>query len=109
MPSRALITGITGQDGSYLSAVLRADGTEVVGLVRAGEAPPDGVGTVTGDLLDGDSLRRAVAEVVPHELYHLAAPTFVPDSWEDPTTTLRAIADATAALLAACVALAEER
>jgi len=102
---RALITGITGQDGSYLAELLQGEGTELVGLVRPGEPGPEGVATVTGDLLEPASLRRAVGAVRPDELYHLAAPTFVPASWEDPTTTVAAIAGATAALLAACVAL----
>jgi GDPmannose 4,6-dehydratase len=59
------------------------------------------VATVRGDLLDAESLRRAVLETEPDELYHLAAPTFVPASWDDPTQTLVAIAGATATLLAA--------
>ena len=54
-----------------------------------------------GDLLDPPTLRAAVEAVAPDELYHLAAPTFVPDSWEDPTETVAAIAGATATLLAA--------
>jgi GDPmannose 4,6-dehydratase len=109
---RALITGITGQDGSYLAERLLAEGCEVVGVTRsAGEprfaeasSPADGVGAlplIHADLADEASLRAAVAEVRPDELYHLAAPTFVPDSWEDPTATVTAIAGGTAALLAA--------
>lgn len=108
MPTRALITGIAGQDGSYLADLLLAEGTEVVGLVR--EADRRGanlehlagrVALVEADLLDPASLRRAVAEVAPAELYHLAAPTFVPDSWDDPTETVAAIAGGTSTLLAA--------
>jgi GDPmannose 4,6-dehydratase len=57
------------------------------------------------DLLDPGSIRRAVAEAAPDEIYHLAAPTFVPDSWEDPSEVMRAIAGATATLLAAAGAL----
>jgi GDPmannose 4,6-dehydratase len=98
--ARALITGITGQDGSYLRELLEADGTEVVGLVRA--SGPEGVRCVRGDLADPGSLRRAVLEVAPDELFHLAAPTFVPASWEDPAATMRDIAGATATLLMAC-------
>ena len=98
---RALITGITGQDGSYVTDLLLAEGTEVVGLVRAGEASDDRVAAVRGDLLDPESLRRAVLETDADELYHLAAPTFVPASWDDPTQTLVAIGGATATLLAA--------
>jgi GDPmannose 4,6-dehydratase len=99
---RALVTGVSGQDGSYLAALLRDRGYEVVGLVReAGERLPDGVSALTGDLLAPATLRAAVHDARPDELYHLAAPTFVPDSWEDPTETVAAIATATATLLAA--------
>jgi len=99
---RALITGITGQDGSYMRDWLLAHGYEVVGLVRREPAdPPDGVRYVRGDLSDPGSLRAAVAQTAPDELYHLAAPTFVPASWEDPAGTLQAVAGATATLLAA--------
>jgi GDPmannose 4,6-dehydratase len=101
---RALITGITGQDGSYLADLLLAEGTEVAGLVRCGEGVDDRVARVEGDLLDADSLRRAVRDAEPDELYHLAAPTFVPASWDDPTETVQAISAATAAILAAAVA-----
>jgi GDPmannose 4,6-dehydratase len=97
---RALVTGVTGQDGSYLAELLRDEGYEVVGMVRAGdEAAPDGLTTVRGELLEPDSLRDAVQTVAPDELYHLAAPTFVPASWEDPGATLAEIAAATAVIL----------
>jgi GDPmannose 4,6-dehydratase len=103
---RALVTGVTGQDGWYLAELLRNRGYEVAGLVRTSVADlPEGVAPVTGDLLEPATLRAAVAEVQPDELYHLAAPTFVPESWEDPTETLAAIAGGTAALLAAVRAL----
>jgi GDPmannose 4,6-dehydratase len=99
---RALVTGASGQDGSYLAALLADRGYEVAGLVRgAPESLPEGVSALTGDLLDPATLRAAVHEARPSELYHLAAPTFVPDSWEDPTETVAAIATATATLLAA--------
>ncbi|HEX6388083.1 MAG TPA: GDP-mannose 4,6-dehydratase [Solirubrobacteraceae bacterium] len=102
MPApRVLITGITGQDGHYLARLLTGEGCEVVGLARPGS---DGVGAsalVAADLEDPASLRAAVAEVAPDELYHLAAPTFVPASWDDPVATVDAIAVGTAALLAA--------
>ena len=106
---RALITGLTGQDGLYLAEELLAEGTEVVGLVRPGwNRPLPGAVTevprVEADLRDPAALRRAVAEVAPDELYHLAAPTFVPDSWDDPTDTVEAIAVGTADLLAAALA-----
>jgi GDPmannose 4,6-dehydratase len=112
---RALITGIDGQDGSYLAESLVADGYEVTGMVRearARETPAlarvrSQLAFVTGDLLDRESLRRAVQEARPDELYHLAAPTFVPASWEDPSETLSAIATATASVLAAARACSE--
>jgi GDPmannose 4,6-dehydratase len=97
---RALITGITGQDGFYLSELLVAEGYDVVGMVRS---PVDiaGARTVHGDLADAASLRAAVLETAPDELYHLAAPTFVPASWKDPAGTLSLVAGATATLLQA--------
>jgi GDPmannose 4,6-dehydratase len=106
---RALITGIDGQDGSYLAESLVADGYEVTGMLRSphGRDAPSlaavqsQIEFVTGDLLDRGSLRRAVEDTRPDELYHLAAPTFVPASWEDPSETIAAIATATATLLAA--------
>lgn len=94
----ALITGITGQDGSYLADQLRAGGRDVVGLARSGA-------DLDIDLDDHDALRRAVAEVAPAELYHLAAPTFVPASFEQPGLIARQIAGATQALLDAAIAL----
>jgi GDPmannose 4,6-dehydratase len=109
---RALITGISGQDGSYLAEQLLADGHEVVGMVRStGDATPPNLAAlagrfdvVEGDLHDPQSLGRALREVQPDVLFHLAAPTFVPDSWRDPTATLAAIAGGTATLLATVVA-----
>jgi GDPmannose 4,6-dehydratase len=110
---RALITGIDGQDGSYLAEQLLDDGCAVVGMVRSLEARnvdnlaavADRVDLVTADLLDPPSLRRAIEETAPDELYHLAAPTFVPSSWEDPSETMTAIATGTAAILAAAHAV----
>jgi len=103
---RALITGITGQDGSYLADWLLEHDYEVVALVRPGAARRAGVHYVHGDLADPDSLRTAVLDSAPDELYHLAAPTFVPASWEDPAGTLELVAGATATLLAAARELA---
>jgi GDPmannose 4,6-dehydratase len=105
-----LITGITGQDGSYLGERLASEGCEVVGMARrSSTAPVHGASRmVLGDLTDPASLRAAVEEVGPDELYHLAAPTFVPDSWDDPTATVAAIATGTAALLAAVRAAAPD-
>ena len=109
MPTRALVTGITGQDGSYLAQRLVAEGAQVTGTVRPGggtlhadlAAAGDRVRLVHADLLDPASLRAAVHEAQPQEIYHLAAPTFVPDSWEDPARTLAAVAGAAGTLLAA--------
>jgi GDPmannose 4,6-dehydratase len=106
---RALITGVGGQDGSYLAELLLAEGYEVTGMLRgarSGEESTLGalqsrITLVEGDLLDPRSLQRALDESQPDELYHLAAPTFVPASWNDPSETLSAIATGTAALLAA--------
>ena len=109
---RALITGVGGQDGSYLAELLLEQGYEVIGLDRTADghdvpnlaAVRDRIAYVQGELLDPDSLRGAVDATRPHELYHLAAPTFVPDSWADPTETMQAIAGGTSALLAAALA-----
>jgi GDPmannose 4,6-dehydratase len=106
---RALITGIAGQDGSYLAELLVAKGYDVTGVVRDlddQELPNlagvrDRVALVGGDLLDPITLIDALGAVRPHELYHLAAPTFVPASWEDPAEVLEAIGGATATLLGA--------
>jgi len=106
---RALVTGITGQDGSYLAELLLQRGYEVVGMVRSDGAGVDGVRTVHGDLADSDSLRAAVLETAPDELYHLAAPTFVPASWEDPAATLALVAGATGTLLKAAQELGSVR
>jgi GDPmannose 4,6-dehydratase len=105
----ALITGLTGQDGSFLAELLLEKGYRVTGLVR-GE-PGRSLGSsehlrgqlelVHGDLMAPDALSAAVEQVRPQELYHLAAPSFVPRSWEQPAETVSAIATSTAALLAA--------
>jgi GDPmannose 4,6-dehydratase len=103
------VTGLTGQDGSFLAELLLAEGYAVTGVVRgwpraslgASEHLRGQVEAVPGELLDSESLRAAVREVRPHELYHLAAPSFVPVSWERPAQTCAAIVDATAALLEA--------
>ena len=110
---RALITGFTGQDGSFLAELLLAEGYRVSGLLRGGPDASLGasehlrgaVELVAGELLDHASLRAAVERVRPHELYHLAAPSFVPASWEHPARTLAAIAGASTALLEAVRAL----
>jgi GDPmannose 4,6-dehydratase len=104
---RALITGITGQDGSYLAELLLEKGYAVSGLARGGERRSLGcsehlrgrIDVLDGDLLEPDGLRDALARTKPHELYHLASPSFVPDSWQRPRETIEAIAGGAAALL----------
>jgi GDPmannose 4,6-dehydratase len=106
---RALITGVSGQDGSYLAELLVAKGYDVTGVVRDPEdreipnlaSVRDRVALVAGDLQAPATLVDALGAVRPHELYHLAAPTFVPTSWEDPASILDAIGGATATLLGA--------
>ncbi len=94
MPT-ALITGITGQDGSYLAEFLLAKGYRVVGIVRRSSTTPyeriahliDKVELVSADLLDQTSLTDAVAEFKPDEIYNLAAQSFVQTSWTQPVLT----------------------
>jgi len=95
MSRRAIITGITGQDGSYLAELLLSKGYEVVGTVRRASAPNlwriqhllDRITLKPADLLDQLSLLRLIDEVRPHELYNLAAMSFVPASWDQPMLT----------------------
>jgi GDPmannose 4,6-dehydratase len=95
MAKRALITGITGQDGSYLAELLLEKGYEVVGMVRRSSAPNlwriehllDRVTLQPADLLDQLSLLRVLEDVRPHEVYNLAAMSFVPASWDQPMLT----------------------
>jgi GDPmannose 4,6-dehydratase len=92
---RALITGITGQDGSYLAELLLEKGYEVVGMIRRSSAPNvwriehllDRITLKPADLLDQMSLLRLVDDVRPHEVYNLAAMSFVPASWDQPMLT----------------------
>src|SRR5512145_14068 len=95
MTKRALITGITGQDGSYLAELLLEQGYEVFGMIRRLSVPNVSriehlLGRVTlkpADLLDQLSLLRLIDEVRPHEIYNLAAMSFVPASWDQPMMT----------------------
>jgi GDPmannose 4,6-dehydratase len=95
MSKRAVITGITGQDGSYLAELLLEQGYEVTGLVRRASAPNlwrvehllDRITLRPGDLLDQLSLVRIIQDVKPHEFYNLAAMSFVPASWDQPLLT----------------------
>ncbi len=95
MAKRAIITGITGQDGSYLAELLLSKGYEVFGVVRRASAPNhwriqhllDRLTLRPADLLDQLSLIRLVDEVRPYEFYNLAAMSFVPASWDQPMLT----------------------
>jgi GDPmannose 4,6-dehydratase len=92
---RALITGITGQDGSYLAEFLLEQGYEVIGMVRRTSTVnftriqhiQDHVTLVQGDLLDQGSLISLLQEYQPEEAYNLAAQSFVPTSWNQPVFT----------------------
>ncbi|HTD32768.1 MAG TPA: GDP-mannose 4,6-dehydratase [Candidatus Elarobacter sp.] len=91
----ALITGITGQDGSYLAEFLLAQGYRVVGMTRRSSTDVheriqhvvDEIAIVSGDLLDQSSMTSIVAETRPDEIYNLAAQSFVPTSWTQPVLT----------------------
>jgi GDPmannose 4,6-dehydratase len=95
MSKRAIITGITGQDGSYLAELLLSKGYEVTGAIRRTSAPNlsriehilTKIDLKPADLLDQLSLIRLVNDVRPHEFYNLAAMSFVPASWEQPMLT----------------------
>jgi GDPmannose 4,6-dehydratase len=95
MMKRALITGITGQDGSYLAEFLLAQGYEVHGMVRRSSEERferishirDRITLHQGDLLDQFSLVSLLSKIQPHEVYNLAAQSFVPTSWNQPVLT----------------------
>ena len=95
MSKRAIITGITGQDGSYLAELLLERGYEVIGIVRRSstlnlwriEHLLDRIALRAGDLLDQLSIERVVEECSPHEFYNLAAMSFVPTSRDQPILT----------------------
>jgi GDPmannose 4,6-dehydratase len=94
MPT-ALITGITGQDGSYLAELLLEKGYRVVGIVRRSSTTPyeriahlvDDIELVSADLLDQTSLTDAISATAPDEIYNLAAQSFVQTSWTQPVLT----------------------
>jgi GDPmannose 4,6-dehydratase len=95
MAKRALITGITGQDGSYLAELLLDKGYDVYGMVRRASSTNfwriehllDRLTLMPGDLLDQLSLIKVLEEVRPQEFYNLAAMSFVPASWDQPLLT----------------------
>jgi GDPmannose 4,6-dehydratase len=92
---KALITGITGQDGSYLAELLVGKGYEVWGMVRRSSTDPterivhmaERVRIVQGDVTDLASLVRLLEDAAPDEVYNLAAMSFVPTSWQEPLVT----------------------
>ncbi len=95
MPRRALITGITGQDGSYLAELLLSKGYEVVGMLRRSSTVnferiahiQDQLTLVSGDVLDEVSMIEILREHRPNEVYNLAAQSFVKTSWNQPVLT----------------------
>ncbi len=95
---RALITGATGQDGSYLAELLLEKGYDVFGLVRRSSSPnldrlrhiQDRIQLIPGDLLDQNSLIVALEQAAPDEVYNLAAQSFVPASFNQPEYTAEA-------------------
>jgi GDPmannose 4,6-dehydratase len=98
--NRALITGITGQDGSYLAELLLSKGYEVIGMVRRSSTVnferiahiQDQLQLVPGDLLDEVSMISILQEHRPSEVYNLAAQSFIPPSWSQPVFTGEATA-----------------
>jgi GDPmannose 4,6-dehydratase len=104
----ALITGIGGQDGSYLAELLLEKGYRVVGLVRPGSPRYDNLASIEdeieleeADLLHQTSLAQALRAADPDEVYNLAAPSFVPASWERPVETAEFAAVGATSLLEA--------
>jgi GDPmannose 4,6-dehydratase len=95
MVKKALITGLTGQDGSYLAELLLLKGYEVFGLVRRSSSSnldrishlSGGIRILSGDLLDQSSLMDVITESQPDEIYNLASQSYVPLSWTQPSLT----------------------
>jgi GDPmannose 4,6-dehydratase len=105
---RAIVTGVGGQDGSYLAEALLGRGYDVVGIVRDASheyenlvAVRDRLELVEVDLLDQDALADVLREHRPHEVYNLASPSFVPRSWEHPVETAEFAAVGVTSLLEA--------
>jgi GDPmannose 4,6-dehydratase len=104
---RALITGVGGQDGSYLAELLLERGYDVVGLVRPEAARYENLAALEqvelyeADLLNQTSLAQALRAARPAEVYNLAAPSFVPASWEEPVKTAEFAAVGATSLLEA--------
>lgn len=95
MKKKALITGLTGQDGSYLAELLLAQGYQVYGIVRRSSSSSferishfsDQIEVISGDLLDQFSLIDAIDQTQPDEIYNLASQSYVPLSWTQPSLT----------------------
>jgi GDPmannose 4,6-dehydratase len=95
MTKKALVTGLTGQDGSYLAELLVNKGYQVYGLVRRSSTSnlvrinhfADDIHIISGDLLDQPSLMDAIAQSAPDEIYNLASQSYVPLSWTQPSLT----------------------
>jgi len=105
---KALITGMGGQDGSYLAELLLEREYDVVGIVPQVDAPHENLAAVRDrvellqvDLLDEDALARVLREHTPREVYNLASPSFVPASWREPVRTAEFAAVGVTALLEA--------
>jgi GDPmannose 4,6-dehydratase len=105
---RALVTGAAGQDGSYLSELLLAEGYDVVGVVRDSGGTYESLGEVRDrielvevNLLDQDALAATLRAHRPTEVYNLASPSFVPRSWEHPVETAEFAAVGVTSLLEA--------
>jgi GDPmannose 4,6-dehydratase len=108
--TRVLITGITGQDGSYLVDRLVSEGADVWGLVRPGDAAADAVRAevprsqlLAADLADPEAIRLAVASVAAQEVYHLAGISSVAQSWREPVLTAAVTATGAAAVMHAAL------
>jgi len=109
MSKSALITGVTGQDGSYLAEWLLEQGYRVYGLVRRSSSPNvdrirhlvDKITLIPGDLLDDNSLAKALEQSAPDEVYNLAAQSFVATSWNQPIFTAEVTGVSVARLLEA--------
>jgi GDPmannose 4,6-dehydratase len=105
---KALVTGIGGQDGSYLAELLLERGYDVVGIVPQLETPYENLAGIRervellqADLLDEAALTRVLREHAPREVYNLASPSFVPMSWQEPVRTAEFAAVGVTALLEA--------
>jgi len=108
--TRAFVTGISGQDGSYLADRLLAEGTEVHALAHADEPAPHcpGVELHTGDLTRVDDVRTLLLDLAPDEVYNLAAVSSVARSWAEPDLTARVNAVAASALMESALRVQEK-